>query len=81
MIFGRHHSVFDFARFIQVEQVKGGRAIFHITTSVKDIQKVEQSMNLNNLNIDYKIVLRDHPIVSKSGKVQLLVKENGNSLL
>jgi len=75
LIFGRHHDAFDFARYIQVRQIKAGEVIFYITTSETDLVKVENSLNLQNIDISFKVVILENPIVSKSGKIQLLVEE------
>lgn len=73
LIFGRHHEAFNFAQFIQVSQPFPGKVIFYITTDETDIQKISNSLNLNNLDIDFDIQKIDKPIKSNAGKVKLKI--------
>lgn len=73
LIFGRHHEAFNFAQFIQVKQDKPGEVIFYITTSEKDRSKINQSLNLKNIDIDFSIQTINKPFKTKAGKVKLKV--------
>jgi len=73
LIFGRHHEAFNFAQFIQVKQNKPGKVIFYITTSEIDRSKINQSLNLKNIDIDFSIQTINKPFKTKAGKVKLKV--------
>jgi phenylacetate-CoA ligase len=73
LIFGRHHEAFNFAQFIQVKQDKPGEVIFYITTSVTDHSKINESLNLKNIDIDFSIQTINEPFKTKAGKVKLKV--------
>ncbi len=76
LIFGRHHEIFNTAKFVQVYQRKTGEASIIVTLpagmKIKK-QEIKNKFDLSNVNIDFKIILRDKPIKTKSGKVPLRV--------
>lgn len=71
LIFGRHHDAFNFAQFVQVKQAMSGEVIFYITTQETDLQKINNSLNLQNIDIDYKIQTISKPFKTNAGKVKL----------
>lgn len=73
LIFGRHHTIFDIADFIQVGQDDSGKVTFYITLKVNNISQVEKYFDLTNVNINYRFEIIDTPIRSKAGKLKLKV--------
>ena len=73
LIFGRHHRAFNFAKFIQVSQKKIGEVTFYITTTETNFQKINSSLNLENIDIDYKIQAISKPYKTNTGKVKLKI--------
>jgi len=74
LIFGRHHEVFNYARFIQVEQVEAGNVVFHITSDEHNSQKILNDLNMKNIDVNYSIQIHHEPIRTKSGKVSLKIQ-------
>ena len=73
LIFGRHHKVFDYARFIQVKQIKPGSVTFYITTDKNNKNEVITDLNMNNTSIKFDVELIPKPILTRSGKVCLKI--------
>lgn len=73
LIFGRHHEVFNFAQFVQVRQTLPGEVIFFITTTETNLQKINNSLNLKNVSIDYKVQIVSNPFKTLEGKVLLKI--------
>ena len=73
LIFGRHHEAFNFVQFIQVSQHKKGEVIFYLTTSETNLQKINNSLNLKNIDIDYKIQTISKPFKTNAGKIKLKI--------
>ncbi len=78
-IFGRHHPVFDIAEFVQVKQVENGVAILILVLRDNvsgSSSHLLRQFNLEGINMEFRIELRDEPYRTGAGKVPLLVKEN-----
>ena len=76
LIFGRHHDLFQYAKYIQVRQTDIGSIEIHY---VSDAVSEGDAINLfDSKNMDMKIsfVKREKPYMTTSGKVNLLIKEN-----
>ncbi len=77
LIFGRHHRLFDIAKFIQVRQLKEGEMTVIVT--LKDVLpsgfvfKDWFDTSGLDMNIGFEIV--DKPILSPAGKVTLKIQE------
>lgn len=76
LIFGRHHRIFEIARFVQVRQEKDGEILVIVTpqkplTTGFVFAEWFDTTGLD-MKIDFEIV--DKPILSTSGKVTLKVK-------
>lgn len=76
LIFGRHHEIFNFADFIQVEQNQEGLVIFYIT--LKDDQSInklniEKYFDLSSVGINYDFKIISNPIRTKMGKLKLKI--------
>lgn len=74
LIFGRHHKVFDYARFVQVQQSEPGKLTFFVTTNEQDCQKIFQDIDMSNVDIEYNIRILSEPIKTPSGKVNLKIQ-------
>ena len=73
LIFGRHHTIFNVADFIQVAQGSSGKVIFYITLKDKNVMNIEQYFDLTNVNIDYEFAILDTPIRTNAGKLKLKI--------
>lgn len=76
LIFGRHHPAFDFIRFIQVQQVESGHVTLHVTLTGEAKPSIidwDAAFDLTNVALTFDIEIRDHPIRTGEGKLQLLV--------
>ena len=76
LIFGRHHKIFRYARFVQIKQNYPGMATIIITlpndVDSSIIQK-EDMFDLTNVSIQFNFEIRSSPVYSPSGKVPLVV--------
>lgn len=81
LIFGRHHKIFQKAKFIQVWQPCQGKAIILVTLN-KEIDSSEINWEKEfdttgiKMQFDFKII--NEPIYSSSRKVPLLIKDMTN---
>lgn len=74
LIFGRHHELFNYSKFIQIKQLSNGKIEIYFVSnnlSEKDASKLFDNKNLN-FDISFKKI--DEPIRTISGKINLLVK-------
>lgn len=73
LIFGRHHELFNYSKFLQVKQDSPGKiVVFYVSEVTEDrASKMFDSSNLN-LEIEFKKVA--NPIRTLAGKVGLLIK-------
>ncbi|WP_413431195.1 hypothetical protein [Crateriforma spongiae] len=76
LIFGRHHKIFDIARFVQVQQTKPGDISLWVTLP-NDIRmsedEVRSQMDLTNLKFNISVLIRSEPYRTSAGKTPLLV--------
>jgi len=76
LIFGRHHRLFDLARFIQVRQAEAG----HMTVIVTPRESLppgfacDELFDSRGLDMTIRFEIVDSPILSSSGKVMLRVQ-------
>ena len=77
LIFGRHHKLFDFCTHIQICQMNQGQAIVLYVPRDKSIHFEPDSL-FDDRKIEMAFVFKrlDHPIKTKSGKLNLLVKSD-----
>ena len=75
-VFGRHHKLFEIARFIQVQQKKNGKVIFLITPSKSFPVNfvIEDWMDLKDVNIKYEYKIISSPVLTNIGKFLLKVQ-------
>jgi phenylacetate-CoA ligase len=88
LVFGRHHRIFETARFVQIGQKEPGKAVFFITIqkSILPPEEYQNWFDLSDIQIDFEFRQIDAPILSKRGKALLNVnnseqflKESGGS--
>lgn len=74
LIFGRHHELFNFSKFIQVKQIDiGVIEIYFVSDSVSE-EQASKLFDQNNLNFKISFKKIPEPIRSISGKIGLLIK-------
>lgn len=78
LIFGRHHKIFESARFVQVRQTEPGKATI-IMTLPQEIDNgrssmVDKGFDFDDIEIDFSFEVRSKPYTTSSGKVPLLIK-------
>lgn len=76
LVFGRHHKIFELVKHIQIQQKKSGEAtILYVSDKIGDIsEKNSELFDNSNVNITFDFKKIKEPFLSKSGKINLLVK-------
>ena len=74
LIFGRHHELFNEAKYIQVKQIEPGVIEIHYVANALSANKAATLFDSNNVNMDISFVQRDEPVRTVAGKVGLLIK-------
>jgi len=74
LIFGRHHVLFNEAKYIQVKQVDPGEIEIHYVADYLSADKAATLFDSDNINMDISFVKRSEPVRTVSGKVNLLIK-------
>ena len=76
LVFGRHHKLFDICKHIQIRQVVPGKAtILFVSDQINAKSIISNSLfDASNVQVDFEFEKINEPILSKSGKVNLLVK-------
>jgi phenylacetate-CoA ligase len=75
LIFGRHHRIFEQARFLQVRQQQPGKATFIVTASTNIGLSDAELLNLvdtSNVAMEFDFEVRREPIKTPAGKVPLV---------
>jgi len=77
LVFGRHHKIFDKARFVQISQQEPGKAVFLITISKETLPETayHEYFDLSNIEMDFEFKQIDSPILTRSGKTILNVSK------
>ena len=74
LVMGRHHTLFDLCKHIQIGQLSHGTAIvFYEPHYGVQIDNVELMFDASNVDIDFKFEKVNSPLRTSSGKVNLLV--------
>jgi phenylacetate-CoA ligase len=77
LIFGRHHKIFESARFVQVRQTEPGKATIIITLPHEidngRISMMDEGFDFDDIEIDFSFEVRSEPYTTSSGKVPLLI--------
>ncbi len=73
LIFGRHHKIFDFAKFVQVKQEEKGKITLYIVASGILPSDLSSLFDMTNIcmKVDFKII--EKPILTKAGKFRLKI--------
>jgi phenylacetate-CoA ligase len=74
LIFGRHHELFNEAKYIQVKQIEPGIIEIHYVANGLSAEKAAMLFDSNNVNMVISFVQRDEPVRTVAGKVNLLIK-------
>lgn len=75
LIFGRHHSIFDYVQHVQVKQIEAGKVTFYITSSHNYSHEfLIDKMDLSNVDLEFSFEVIQSPIKTAAAKVPLLIK-------
>jgi phenylacetate-CoA ligase len=75
LIFGRHHRLFDLCQYVQVKQSNSGEAtILYVSENDLKNDELTSMFDSSNVDIDFHFEKISNPILTKSGKINLLVK-------
>lgn len=77
LVFGRHHRVFEYARFVQVKQSEPGHLVFLVTAEAGalDSRPLEDFFDLADIKMIFDFQLQDKPHTTPRGKVTLRVPD------
>ena len=76
LIFGRHHAIFECAKFVQVLQTQPGKAVIAVVPRdgiVLDSAKVRAMFDMSNAELALDFLVRQEAFRTEAGKVPLLV--------
>ena len=74
MVFGRHHTIFNIADYVQILQTTRGTATFYITFGRRipiSIGEARSYFDLSNLDLDFNFVFSKEPVRTRAGKLKL----------
>jgi phenylacetate-CoA ligase len=74
LIFGRHHDIFGYAKFVQIYQPNEGKIDVFVVTDLQ-VSEVESKFDFSNVDIEVCFYKRLSPMKTKLGKVPLLLKD------
>ena len=75
LIFGRHHSIFDYVQHVQVKQNEVGKVTFYISSNHNySYEFLIDKMDLSNVDLDFSFEIIQSPIKTAAAKVPLLIK-------
>ena len=72
-IFSRQHKLFNYANFIQVQQIAPGKIIIYFS-SPAIIENPDSLFDSSNVNMDILFKRIDEPVRTRYGKIPLLIK-------
>lgn len=73
LIFGRHHEIFNYSKFIQIKQIQDGIIEIHYVSDISEVEAANY-FDTENLNFDIKFVKKIKATRTLSGKISLLIK-------
>lgn len=75
LVFGRHHQIFDRAKFIQVSQEEPGQMTFYVTPNGQRFVNKELAdlFDLSGIDMVFDFIQLKDPILTPSGKIGLKV--------
>jgi phenylacetate-CoA ligase len=74
LIFGRHHELFNEAKYIQVKQIAPGVIEIHYVADNLPVDKAVTLFDSENVNMNISFVQESEPVRTVAGKVNLLIK-------
>lgn len=74
LIFGRHHKLFNEAKYIQVKQIALGVIEIHYVAENLPVDKAATLFDSENVNMNISFVQESEPVRTVAGKVNLLIK-------
>lgn len=74
LIFGRHHEIFNYSKFIQVKQIEPGIIEIHYVADSIPENEAVKLFDTNNINMDISFVKENEPVRTISGKINLLIR-------
>jgi len=74
LIFGRHHELFNYSKFLQVKQLRPGEIEIHFVSPSLSVERARDLFDSKNLDLTISFVKQEEPIRSLSGKINLLIK-------
>lgn len=74
LIFGRHHDLFNYSKFIQVKQISPGFVEIHYVADNLSPEKAAILFDSTNINMRFSYIQEREPIRTPAGKVNLLIK-------
>jgi phenylacetate-CoA ligase len=75
LIFGRHHKLFNVAKFIQVKAIEHGRIEIHFVADEVSEKIAEQLFDGSNVDLSITFIKRNSPVMTTSGKINLLIND------
>lgn len=77
LIFGRHHRLFDRCKYIQVKQSAPGKAVILYVLNEGTVLPDEPGkwFDTGNIAMEFEFEQREQPVLTKAGKLKLLVNE------
>lgn len=77
LIFGRHHKLFEYARYIQISQKHSGQAeVLVVPRDNMTPKEASELFDFSNVLLNFNFKIIDEPKRTPAGKVPLLVKES-----
>ncbi|MFP4353994.1 MAG: hypothetical protein ACLFUJ_02635 [Phycisphaerae bacterium] len=75
LVFGRHHHIFDAAKFVQIAQDQPGKATFIITPLQENLPagNLAEMFDLGGMDLECDFMVVDSPVLTPGGKVALKV--------
>jgi len=75
IIFGRHHSAFEYLRHLQVRDEGQGRITLVVTPrdGSADVETLRQGFDLDDLDIELRLETVDEPVRTQAGKIRLKI--------
>ena len=74
LVFGRHHEIFNYAKFIQVKQISPCKIEIHYVADSISVEKASELFDKKNINLDISFIRENEPIRTISGKIHLLIR-------
>jgi phenylacetate-CoA ligase len=76
LIFGRHHKLFNVAKFIQVKQVVPGKIAIYFVADTLSEEIASQLFDSNNVNLDITFIKISAPVLPMSGNINFFFAAN-----